>query len=113
MPLIAVRVGVVCPPILALATGGRFYLKTTEHGVSASRFADEGAPSDRIYECIACNAEFERPDMLYSAYHGVVVCSLCRALERLGAARRVAAVGIAPVRRRVVSCCAGYGAKPV
>ncbi|KEZ79307.1 signal transduction histidine kinase [Salinisphaera hydrothermalis C41B8] len=84
-PLIAVAVGVVCPPILAIATRGRFYLRKSEDGVNAPRFTEDGTPSSAIYACTACNADFERPDVLYSAHHNGVVCSLCRAVEPLGA----------------------------
>lgn len=84
-PLIAVAVGVICPPILALATGGRYYLKNTDDGVDSPRFTADGTPSHEVYECTACNAEFERPDVLYSSYHDGIVCSLCRAIEPLEA----------------------------
>ncbi|WP_424820827.1 purine-cytosine permease family protein [Salinisphaera sp.] len=84
-PLIAVFLGVICPPVLALATGGRYYLRSTNDGVDTPRFTADGTPSDQGYECGACNAEFERPDVLHSSHHGGVVCSLCRAVEPIGA----------------------------
>ncbi|RJS94469.1 allantoin permease [Salinisphaera sp. Q1T1-3] len=84
-PLVAVVVGLVLPPILAAVTGGRYYLAKTDDGIDAPRFTPDGTPSSVVYACKSCEAEFERPDVLYSATRGGVVCSLCRATEPLGA----------------------------
>ncbi len=83
-PLIAVAVGVILPPILAALTGGRYYLARGDDGIASPRFTPDGTPSAERFTCVSCEAEFERPDVVYSAHHDGVVCSLCRAVEPLG-----------------------------
>ena len=84
-PLVAVSVGGVLPPILAALTGGRYYLARDDDGIDSPRFTADGTPSADVHTCQSCRADFERPDVLYSAYQGGVVCSLCRATEPLNA----------------------------
>lgn len=76
-PLVAIVVAVVATPLLAVITGGRFYLKRTDDGIEEPRFAEDGTPGAGIYQCVCCGADYERPDVLYSQAHQGVICSLC------------------------------------
>nr|WP_313422423.1 allantoin permease [Moraxella sp. CTOTU49803] len=81
-PIIALVVGFVLTPIMAIITKGKYYLKSTDDGISEPRYDAEGAPVATLYHCVTCNEHYERPDVMYSHKHNGVVCSLCKTLER-------------------------------
>ena len=81
-PIIALVVGFVLTPIMAIITKGKYYLKSTDDGISEPRYDAEGAPVATLYHCVICNEHYERPDVMYSHKHNGVVCSLCKTLER-------------------------------
>lgn len=59
------------PPVLALLTKGRYYLRRTDDGIDLPMFdADGNPPSDAKLLCHVTGLEFERPDMLRSAQDG-------------------------------------------
>jgi LSD1 subclass zinc finger protein len=71
-PFIGFTVAFVLAPLIALATGGRYYLARAPTGLP------EGATEIR---CVICENVFERADMaLCPAYSGPI-CSLCCTLE--------------------------------
>lgn len=76
-PLLAIGIALLATPLLALATGGRYYLKRHHDGVAEPRFEVDGTPAGGIYLCVSCGENYERPDVLHSSSHGGVVCSLC------------------------------------
>jgi len=69
-PIFAVGLALVLPPVLALATRGRFYLRRTDDGIDLPMFDAEGNPSDAKLLCHVTGLEFERPDMLRSGQDG-------------------------------------------
>ncbi|MCP3425359.1 hypothetical protein NBM05_04840 [Rothia sp. AR01] len=69
-PLFAVGIAAVMPPVLAIATRGRFYLRRTDDGIDLPMFDAEGNPSDARLRCCVTGLEFERPDMIASAVPG-------------------------------------------
>ncbi|MFC0456131.1 purine-cytosine permease family protein [Arthrobacter liuii] len=66
-PIFAVGLALVLPPMLAIATRGRFYLRRTDDGIDVPLFDADGNPSDTKLLCHVTGLEFERPDMVRSA----------------------------------------------
>lgn len=66
-PIFAVGLALVLPPVLAVLTRGRFYLRRTDDGIDLPMFDAEGNPSDAKLLCHVTGLEFERPDMVRSA----------------------------------------------
>ena len=83
-PMIAVVLSVLLPPVLTIATRGRFYLRRTDDGIREDPFDVHGNPSAAELDCQACGDVFERPDMVASATGDGAVCSLCLATDRDG-----------------------------
>ncbi|WP_422758200.1 purine-cytosine permease family protein [Paenarthrobacter sp. C1] len=69
-PIFAVGLALVLPPVLALATKGRYYLRRTDDGIELPMFDADGNPSDAKLLCHVTGLEFERPDMLRSGQDG-------------------------------------------
>lgn len=82
-PLVAIGLGVVLPPIFAIATKGKYYLRRTDDGIDLPMYDEHGNPSDAHLLCQNCHHEYERPDMLASAQGGYI-CSLCLATDKTG-----------------------------
>jgi hypothetical protein len=59
-----VGLALVLPPLLALLTQGRYYLRRTDDGIDVPMFDADGNPSDARLLCHATGIEFERPDMV-------------------------------------------------
>jgi purine-cytosine permease-like protein len=66
-PIFAVGLALVLPPVLALLTKGRYYLRRTDDGIDLPMFDADGNPSDARLLCHVTGIEFERPDMVRSA----------------------------------------------
>lgn len=66
-PIIAVALALICTPLMALLTGGRYYLRRDNDGIDLPMFDEYGNPSDAKLTCCVTGLEFERPDMLASA----------------------------------------------
>lgn len=66
-PIFAVGLALVLPPVLAVLTRGRFYLRRTDDGIDLPMFDADGNPSDAKLLCHVTGVEFERPDMVRSA----------------------------------------------
>lgn len=83
-PMVAVVLAVVLPPVIAVLTRGRYYLRRDDDGLDLDLFDDHGNPSAAEIDCQACGHLFERPDMLASATGEGAVCSLCVTIDRDG-----------------------------
>jgi purine-cytosine permease-like protein len=83
-PLVAIVLAFVFPPIIAIATKGRFYLRRTDDGIGAPMHDELGNPSGETLHCEACDQGFERPDMTASGTGTGYVCSLCLSTDRVG-----------------------------
>ncbi|CPU58619.1 Conserved hypothetical protein (sensor protein?) [Mycobacteroides abscessus] len=88
-PIVAVVIAFVLPPILALATRGRYYLRRSDDGIDLPMYDEYGNPSGELLHCAVSGIEFERPDMLASAKPGPngevqYVSSLSLATDRIG-----------------------------
>ncbi|MGK3954686.1 purine-cytosine permease family protein [Arthrobacter sp. R4] len=69
-PIFAVGLALVLPPVLALATQGKYYLRRTDDGIDLPMFDADGNPSEDKLPCHVTGLEFERPDMIRSAQDG-------------------------------------------
>ena len=69
-PLVALILALVLPPIIAVATKGRYYLRRTDDGIDIPMYDEHGNPSDERLLCCVTGIEFERPDMIASAVPG-------------------------------------------
>jgi purine-cytosine permease-like protein len=83
-PLVAIGLAFVLPPILAIATKGRYYLRRSEDGIDSPMLDELGNPSGETLHCQVCDQDFERPDMTASGTGTGHVCSLCLSTDRSG-----------------------------
>jgi purine-cytosine permease-like protein len=83
-PLVAIGLAVVLPPLLAIATKGRYYLRRTDDGLDLPLFDEHGNPSGEVLHCHVCQQDFERPDVTKCETHDAVVCSLCLSTDKVG-----------------------------
>ncbi|GAA2791702.1 allantoin permease [Saccharopolyspora taberi] len=83
-PIAAVLIAAVLTPVMAVLTGGRYYLRRTDDGIAEPRFDADGTPVDTSYRCHVCEQDFERPDVLACFAHDAVICSLCVTTDRTG-----------------------------
>jgi len=82
-PLVAIGLALILPPIIALATKGKYYLRRTDDGIDLPMYDDHGNPSGEHLGCHVCHNEFERPDMMQCATHDAYVCSLCLSTDKV------------------------------
>lgn len=69
-PLVALVLALVLPPVLAVATRGKYYLRRSDDGIDLPMVDEYGNPSDEKLLCCVTGIEFERPDMIASAVPG-------------------------------------------
>ncbi|MEQ1388091.1 allantoin permease [Acinetobacter radioresistens] len=81
-PLIALLVAFILTPLMGLLTKGKYYIKNSNDGLKEARYDTEGTPVATVYHCVACNENYERPDVMYSHRHSGVICSLCKTMEK-------------------------------
>jgi hypothetical protein len=82
-PLVAIGLALILPPIFAIATKGRYYLRRVDDGIDLPMDDELGNPSDAVLVCHVCRQEYERPDMVGCETHDSVICSLCLSTDRL------------------------------
>jgi purine-cytosine permease-like protein len=83
-PLVAIVLALVLPPVLALATRGKYYLRRTDDGIDAPMYDEDGNPSGEVMDCHVCGEGIERPDVARCETHDAVVCSLCLSQDKTG-----------------------------
>lgn len=66
-PPIAAGLAVVTTVAMAIATGGRWYLRRVDDGIDAPYLDEHGNPSDFELTCCVTGIAYERPDMVRSA----------------------------------------------
>jgi signal transduction histidine kinase len=71
-PFVALASAFIAAPLIAIATGGRYYL---------ARPSDDLAPDIKQHRCSICENLFERADMALCPAYGGAICSLCCTLE--------------------------------
>ncbi|HEY3559497.1 MAG TPA: hypothetical protein VGL05_18630, partial [Kribbella sp.] len=82
-PLVAIGLALVLPPVLAVITRGKYYLRRTDDGLDLPMYDEHGNPSGEILTCHVCRQEYERPDMTACATHDAAVCSLCLSTDKV------------------------------
>jgi purine-cytosine permease-like protein len=83
-PLVAIVLGLVLPPVIAIATRGKYYLRRTDDGITLPMFDEYGNPSGEHLKCHVCHHSYERPDMIKAAVHKGYICSLCLSTDKTG-----------------------------
>ena len=83
-PLVAIVLALVLPPILAIATKGKYYLRRTDDGLDLPMYDEFGNPSGAVLHCHVCRQDIERPDVAKCETHDAVVCSLCLSQDKVG-----------------------------
>jgi purine-cytosine permease-like protein len=83
-PLVAIGLALVLPPVLALATRGKYYLRRTDDGIDLPMYDEFGNPSGEHVACHVCRHDYERPDMTACQAHDAHVCSLCLSTDKTG-----------------------------
>src|SRR6478736_8554213 len=63
-PLVAIGLGLVLPPIFAIATKGKYYLRRTDDGIDLPMYDEYGNPTGETLKCHVCHHDYERPDMM-------------------------------------------------
>ncbi len=81
-PLVAIVLGLVLPPIFAIATKGKYYLRRDHDGIELPMYDEHGNPSGEHLRCHKCHHEYERPDMAACDTHDSHVCSLCLSTDK-------------------------------
>ncbi|MFM8900676.1 MAG: ATP-binding protein [Burkholderiales bacterium] len=71
-PFVALAVALVASPLIAWATGGRYYLARQEK--------PRWTPGDKV-KCAVCENTFESDDMAHCPAYSASICSLCCTLE--------------------------------
>jgi purine-cytosine permease-like protein len=82
-PLVAIGLALVLPPILAVATKGKYYLRRTDDGIDLPMYDEYGNPSGEHLKCHVCHHDYERPDMMRCETHDAHVCSLCLSTDKV------------------------------
>jgi purine-cytosine permease-like protein len=82
-PLVAIGLAVVLPPILAVVTRGKYYLRRTDDGLDLPMYDEHGNPSGAVLTCHVCRQDYERPDMTACETHDAAVCSLCLSTDKV------------------------------
>jgi purine-cytosine permease-like protein len=82
-PLVAIGLALVLPPIFAIATKGRYYLRRTDDGITLPMYDQHGNPSGEQLTCHVCRQQYERPDMAACETHDAYVCSLCLSTDKV------------------------------
>jgi purine-cytosine permease-like protein len=83
-PLVAIGLALVLPPIIAVATKGKYYLRRTDDGIDLPMYDEYGNPSDAHLKCHKCHHDYERPDMMKSTLADSYICSLCLSTDKTG-----------------------------
>ena len=86
---IALVTAFVASPLIAWATGGRFYIARTPvpaHGTPAATAAGAGRyarlqPPVRTQRCVICERDYETDDMAHCPAYQGAICSLCCTLD--------------------------------
>jgi purine-cytosine permease-like protein len=83
-PLVAIALALVLPPVIAVATRGRYYLRRTDDGIDRPMYDEYGNPSGETLHCHVCRQDYERPDMVKCETHDAYICSLDLSTDTVG-----------------------------
>jgi purine-cytosine permease-like protein len=77
-PFLSLGLAFVLAPIIALVTGGRYYIARPDDYRDAATTAQ---PQAEVRTCSVCGEEYELADIAYCPFHAGPICSLCCSLE--------------------------------
>ena len=75
-PMIALGTALVCAPLIAWLTGGRFYIARERQPELLYPYTERGKVA-----CVLCSNAFEEPDTAFCPAYGAPICSLCCSLD--------------------------------
>lgn len=76
---IALALALICAPLIAVATGGRYYLARPV--VNVMEYAEQTDGGHATISCCICEHKFETEDMTYCPAYAGHICSLCCSLD--------------------------------
>ncbi|MDO8343637.1 MAG: ATP-binding protein [Cellvibrio sp.] len=76
---IALALALICAPLIAVATGGRYYLARPV--VNVMEYAEQIDGAHATLSCCICEHKFETEDMTYCPAYAGHICSLCCSLD--------------------------------
>ena len=76
---IALGLALICAPLIAFATGGRYYLARPV--VNVMNDADHSEGAHATISCCICEHKFETEDITYCPAYAGHICSLCCSLD--------------------------------
>jgi len=80
--LIALVTAMVTSPLIAWATGGRYYIaRSSPAPAPHSDGTPGGPPRVAVQRCVICEREYEGPDMAHCPAYRGAICSLCCTLD--------------------------------
>ncbi len=79
-PIIALGLAITLPPVIAIATKGKYYLRRCHDGIITARLID-GKFSSALLCCSSCKNYYERADVSLSLTDGQIICSLCETIH--------------------------------
>ncbi|MEK8052357.1 ATP-binding protein [Ideonella sp. DXS22W] len=83
--MIALAVAMVASPLIAWATGGRFYIARRTRAARAVQAAADGdgryLGAATLRRCVVCERDYEPEDMAACPAYGGLICSLCCTLD--------------------------------
>ena len=59
--------------------GDQTYMRVGVKG--ETQINDQLTASTTVYQCVSCEEEYERPDVMHSHKHQGAICSLCKSME--------------------------------
>ncbi len=75
-PIIALGTALVCAPLIAWLTGGRYYIARQRQPQLLYPYSVRGKVA-----CVLCSNAFEEPDTAFCPAYGAPICSLCCSLD--------------------------------
>jgi signal transduction histidine kinase/FixJ family two-component response regulator len=76
---VALGLALICAPLIAFATGGRYYLARPV--VNVMKDADHSEGAHATISCCICEHKFETEDITYCPAYAGHICSLCCSLD--------------------------------
>ena len=76
---IALALALICAPVIAIATKGRYYLARPV--VNVMEYAEQSDGAHATISCCICEHKFETEDMTYCPAYAGHICSLCCSLD--------------------------------
>ena len=80
-PFIALVLAMVCSPLIAWATKGRYYLARPNPDALAAEQSVEPGAAVETRTCVVCEGAYELPDTADCPHHEGTICSLCCSLD--------------------------------